>query len=91
MKGAGADPGQDPNDPIGLRAGALALIASILWGGNSVFIKVGLADMPPVALALARFMLGAATVWCGATVMRKYGNTATITAFWMFFYMGPAR
>jgi drug/metabolite transporter (DMT)-like permease len=71
VKGAGADPGQDPNDPIGLRAGALALIASILWGGNSVFIKVGLADMPPVALALARFMLGAATVWCGARIFRQ--------------------
>ena len=62
----GPDDDGDPNDPIGLRAGALALGASILWGGNSVFIKIGLADMPPVALAFCRFVLGAATVWCGA-------------------------
>jgi drug/metabolite transporter (DMT)-like permease len=54
------------NDAIGLRAGALALLMAMLWGGNSVAIKIGLAGMPPAAMAALRFVLGALTVWVGA-------------------------
>ena len=43
---------------VGLKAGALALLASILWGGNQVFIKVGLDGIPPLAMAGLRFVLG---------------------------------
>ncbi len=54
------------NDAIGVRAGALALLMATLWGGNSVAIKIGLAGMPPAAMAALRFVLGALTVWVGA-------------------------
>jgi drug/metabolite transporter (DMT)-like permease len=54
------------NERIGLKAGSLALLAVVLWGGNSVSIKIGLEGMPPVAMAGARFLLGALTVAVGA-------------------------
>ena len=48
----------------------MALLAAFLWGGNSVFIKIGLGGMPPIALAVARFVLGmvvvlGAALWAG--------------------------
>ena len=33
-----------------------------LWGGNTVAVKIGLAGIPPLALAGIRFLLGGATV-----------------------------
>lgn len=54
------------NEAVGLKAGALALLTSVLWGGNPVAIKVGLDGIPPAALAGLRFLLGALTVWVGA-------------------------
>ena len=50
------------NKRIELKAAALATLATFLWGGNSVFIKLGLEDMPPVAMAGARFVIGALVV-----------------------------
>ncbi len=40
------------------RAIALVLLLSALWGGNTVAIKLGLADAPPLALGWMRFVLG---------------------------------
>ena len=37
---------------------ALALLLAFLWGGNSLAIKVGLQDFPPMALAFFRFVIG---------------------------------
>lgn len=37
---------------------ALSLLLAFLWGGNSLSIKVGLADLPPMALAFVRFVIG---------------------------------
>ncbi|MEE3259091.1 MAG: DMT family transporter [Candidatus Latescibacterota bacterium] len=54
------------NESIGLQAGALALLTSVLWGGNPVAIKMGLDGVPPAAMAGMRFALGALTVWVGA-------------------------
>ena len=50
------------NERIELKAAVLATLATFLWGGNSVFIKLGLEDMPPVAMAGARFVIGALVV-----------------------------
>jgi drug/metabolite transporter (DMT)-like permease len=44
------------------RAVGLVLLLSALWGGNTVAVKVGLADAPPLALAWMRFVLGGACV-----------------------------
>ncbi|MEE2872039.1 MAG: DMT family transporter [Candidatus Latescibacterota bacterium] len=54
------------NEAVGLQAGALALLTSVLWGGNPVAIKMGLDGVPPAAMAGLRFALGALTVWVGA-------------------------
>ena len=54
------------NEAIGLKAGTLAVVAAVLWGGNPVAIKVGLDGVPPAAMAGLRFALGALTVWVGA-------------------------
>jgi drug/metabolite transporter (DMT)-like permease len=40
------------------RAVALVLLLALLWGGNTVAIKIGVADAPPLALAWMRFVLG---------------------------------
>ena len=44
---------------------ALVMLLALLWGGNSVSIKIGLQGIPPLALAGLRFLLGLAaiTVW----------------------------
>ena len=46
-----------PRD-LDTRAVGLVLLLSALWGGNTVAIKVGLADAPPLALGWMRFVLG---------------------------------
>lgn len=56
------------HERIGLRAGALAVLATALWGGNSVSIKIGLTGLPPVAMAAARFALGTAVVALAARI-----------------------
>ena len=58
------------NEHLGLKAGVLALSAALLWGGNSVFIKLGLQGIPPLAMAGLRFALGALTVWLGAFFLK---------------------
>lgn len=40
------------------RAIALVLLLSALWGGNTVAVKVGVADAPPLMLAALRFAIG---------------------------------
>ena len=37
---------------------ALSLFLAFLWGGNSLSIKVGLDDLPPMTLAFVRFVIG---------------------------------
>ena len=50
------------NESITPRAGALAILAAILWGGNSVSIKLALVGLPPIALAGVRFLIGSLVV-----------------------------
>jgi drug/metabolite transporter (DMT)-like permease len=47
----------------------LALLTSVFWGANTVAIKVGLADAPPLRLAWMRFVVGgvAIAVWAWST------------------------
>lgn len=49
---------EDPNAKII----ALSLFLAFLWGGNSLAIKVGLDDFPPMALAFLRFVIGLVVV-----------------------------
>ena len=54
-----------PNEQPNAKMIAFALMFAVLWGGNSVSIKIGLQGVPPLALAGFRFLLAlaAVTVW----------------------------
>jgi drug/metabolite transporter (DMT)-like permease len=47
----------------------LALLTSVFWGANTVAIKLGLADAPPLRLAWMRFVVGGAAIaiWAWGT------------------------
>src|SRR6185295_16221167 len=44
------------------RAIAMVLLLSALWGGNTVAVKIGVADSPPLMLAALRFAIGGVCV-----------------------------
>jgi drug/metabolite transporter (DMT)-like permease len=52
-----------------LKGAAMAVLISILWGANTVVIKLGLEDAPPLRLACMRFVLGGVVIclWAWAT------------------------
>src|SRR5439155_14967244 len=41
-----------------LKGAAMAVLISLLWGANTVVIKLGLEDAPPLRLAWMRFVVG---------------------------------
>jgi drug/metabolite transporter (DMT)-like permease len=52
-----------------LKGAAMAVLISILWGANTVIIKMGLEEAPPLRLACMRFVVGGAVIclWAWAT------------------------
>ena len=66
-----AVPARYSAERIGAGAAGLALLASLLWGGNQVFIKIGLQGMPPLAMAGARFAIGLLVVGTAAAASRE--------------------
>jgi drug/metabolite transporter (DMT)-like permease len=50
----------------------LTLLTSIFWGANTVVIKLGLADAPPLRLAWMRFVVGAAAIALWAAVTGRF-------------------
>ena len=52
-----------------LKGAAMAVLISILWGANTVVIKMGLEDAPPLLLACLRFVVGGVVIclWAWAT------------------------
>ncbi len=50
------------NERVVLRVSLLAILATVLWGGNAVSIKIGLDSVPPLAMAVLRFVLGGLVV-----------------------------
>ena len=74
-----------PRD-LDARAVGLVLLLSALWGGNTVAIKVGLADAPPLALGWMRFVLGGLCVlgwgwWTRAPFALRPGEPGPL--FWL--------
>ena len=55
--------------PVDSTGALLALVTSLFWGANTVAIKLGLADAPPLRLAWMRFVIGgtAIALWAWAT------------------------
>ncbi len=56
--------------PLTLRSGAFALLLVMLWGGQPVAIKAGLADAGPLRLSALRMTLGGLVVILYAIVTR---------------------
>ena len=52
-----------------LKGAAMAVLISILWGANTVVIKMGLEEAPPLRLAWMRFIVGGVVIclWAWAT------------------------
>lgn len=50
------------NERLTPRASSLILLTAILWGGNSVSIKIALLGMSPLGLAGVRFLIGGLVV-----------------------------
>lgn len=57
------------NERVGIKSGAIALLSSALWGGNTTSLKIGLSGFPPLAMAGVRFLLGGLVVclWAALT------------------------
>jgi drug/metabolite transporter (DMT)-like permease len=58
--------------PLDVRGVALSILPAALWGANPVAIKLGLADMPPLRLALMRFVLSAVVIFAFAMLTGRY-------------------
>ena len=58
-----------PHRPLTASAALFALLLTLLWSGNAIAIKAGLADAPPLRLGWMRFVVGgvAVAVWAIAT------------------------
>jgi drug/metabolite transporter (DMT)-like permease len=57
---------------VDLTGAAAALLISVLWGANSVVIKLGLEDAPPLRLAWMRFVVGGAVICLWAWATRRF-------------------
>ncbi len=71
---------------------ALVVFLALLWGGNSVAIKIGLEDMPPLALAGVRFIIGLAAVtgwawWQRVPIKLKPGEAAPLVSLSLLFLL----
>jgi drug/metabolite transporter (DMT)-like permease len=75
-----------------LDAGAvvMVLLLSALWGGNTVAVKLGVADSPPLMLAALRFAIGGACVvgwglWTRAPFRLELGEASPLLGLGVLF------
>ena len=57
---------QRPAKPLDPRAVTLALLTALIWGGNTVAIKLSLLDVPPFRLIWMRFLVGGLSIFVWA-------------------------
>jgi len=65
-----------------LKGAAMAVLISILWGANSVVIKLGLEDAPPLRLAWMRMVVGGAVICGWAWATRRFIDFRIEPAEW---------
>lgn len=53
-----------------MKARLVWLILCVIWGSTWLFIKIGLADLPPLSFAAIRFVVAAAILWIIVAVRR---------------------
>ena len=78
------------NERLTFKAGSLALLLAVLWGGNSISIKIALTGIPPFALAGVRFLLSTLIVFSWAVLNRvplrlKAGEKLTLLQLALLF------
>lgn len=76
--------------PIGLRTVIIALIVSVLWGGNVVSIRVGVDSVPPLWSAFWRMLIGVIVVsgWAvrqGVPIRPAPGETGPLVVLGVMF------
>jgi drug/metabolite transporter (DMT)-like permease len=81
-----------PGAPRELDRGAIAmvLLLAALWGGNTVAVKIGVADSPPLMLAALRFVIGGACVlawglWTHAPFRLEPGEAGPLLGLGLLF------
>ena len=65
-----------------LKGAAMAVLISILWGANTVVIKMGLEDAPPLRLACMRFVVGGIVIWLWAWLTGRFADFCIEPAEW---------
>ena len=65
-----------------LKGAAMAVLISILWGANSVVIKLGLEDAPPLRLAWMRMVVGGVVICGWAWGTRRFVGFRVESAEW---------
>ncbi len=68
----------------------MVLLLSALWGGNTVAVKIGVADSPPLMLAALRFAIGGACVvgwglWTRASFRLEPGEASPLLGLGLLF------
>jgi drug/metabolite transporter (DMT)-like permease len=63
-------PAPPPKRYLDLGAIALTLFMSSIWGGNTIAVKLGLEDAPPMRLAWMRFLLAGGSVFVWARISK---------------------
>src|SRR6266852_1432434 len=66
-----------------LKGAAMAVLISILWGANTVVIKMGLEDAPPLRLAWMRFVVGGIVICLWAWLTRRFAGFRIEPAEWL--------
>ena len=61
---------QQPAKPLDARAVTLALLTALIWGGNTVAIKISLLDVPPFRLIWLRFLVGGLSILIWAWISK---------------------
>ncbi len=65
-----------------LKGAAVAVLISVLWGANTVVIKMGLEEAPPLRLACMRFVVGGAVICLWAWTTGRFAGFQIEPAEW---------
>ena len=67
---------------VDLPGAALALLVSLFWGANTVAIKIGLLDAPPLRLAALRFVVGGLVILAWAQLSGRLAGFSIARDEW---------
>ena len=65
-----------------LKGAAMAVLISLLWGANTVIIKMGLEEAPPLRMACMRFVVGGVVIFLWAWATGRFAGFRIEPAEW---------